>query len=78
MWSKEIRQKYFIGKLGFTASEADPCLLKKEMYARLPGKEGRNAKADVSEVTTTRNNKLEHVPCPPGMEKTYIEALICE
>jgi len=48
------------------------------MYARLPGKEGRNAKADVSEVTTTRNNKLEHVPCPPGMEKTYIEALICE
>ena len=78
MWCKEIKQKYFIDKLGFTASEADPCLLRKVMYARLPGKEGSKAKADVSEVTTTRNRRLEHVPCPEGMEKTYIEALICE
>ena len=78
MWCKEIRQKHFIDKLGFAASEADPCLLRKEMYARLPGEEGRKAKADVSEATTTRRNKLEHAPCPQGIERTYIEALICE
>jgi len=65
-------------KLGFTASEADPCLLRKEMYARLPGEEGSNAKADVCEMTTTHKGKLQLVPCPEGMEKTYIEALICE
>ena len=65
-------------ELGFTASEADPCLLRKEMYARLPGEEGKIAKANVAELTTVRNNKLIQVECPRGMEKTYIEALICE
>ena len=78
VWCKEIRNKYFMKKLGFTASEADPCLRRKEMYARLPGEEGSNAKADVSETTTTQKGKLIQVPCPEGMEKTYIEALICE
>ena len=65
-------------KLGFTPSEADPCLLRKEMYARLPGEEGRDAKANVSELTTTQRGKLIQVPCPEGMERTYIGALICE